>query len=51
MANALSCRYILLSTLDVRLIRFEHIKELYKNDSHFTNVYIVCETLAFGKFY
>jgi len=28
MANALSRRYVLLSTLDARFLRFEHIKEL-----------------------
>ncbi|KAL9387843.1 hypothetical protein Peur_020967 [Populus x canadensis] len=30
---------------------FEHIKELYKDDSDFANVYNACETSAFGKFY
>jgi hypothetical protein len=30
---------------------FEHIKELYKDDSDFANVYNVCETLDFEKFY
>ena len=37
--------------LGVRLLGFEHIKELYKDDSDFANVYNACETLAFGKFY
>jgi hypothetical protein len=27
-ADALSCRYVLLSTLDARFLGFEHIKEL-----------------------
>jgi hypothetical protein len=27
------------------------MKELYKDDSDFANVYTACETLAFGKFY
>ena len=50
-ANALSRRYVLLSTLDARFLGFEHVKELYKDDSDFANVYNACETLAFGKFY
>jgi hypothetical protein len=50
-ADALSRRYVLLSTLDARFLGFEHIKELYKDDSDFANVYNTCETLAFGKFY
>jgi hypothetical protein len=37
--------------LDARFLGFEHIKELYKDDSDFANVYNACETLAFGKFY
>ena len=50
-ADALSRRYVLLSTLDARFLGFQHIKELYKDDSDFANVYNACETLAFGKFY
>jgi len=50
-ANRFSCRYVLLSTLGARLLGFEHIKELYKDDSDFANVYNACKTLAFGKFY
>jgi len=49
--HALSLRYILLSTLDARFLRFEHIKELYKDDSDFANIYNAFETLVFGKFY
>jgi hypothetical protein len=50
-ADALSRKYVLFSTLDARFLGFEHIKELYKDDSDFANVYDACETLAFGKFY
>jgi hypothetical protein len=50
-ADAVSCRYVLLSSLDARFLGFEHIKELYKDDNAFANVYNACETLAFGKFY
>ena len=51
MADALSHRYVLLSTLDARFVGFEHTKELYKDGSDFAHVYNACETLAFGKFY
>jgi hypothetical protein len=37
--------------MPIRFLRFKHIKELYKNSSDFANVYIACETSAFGKFY
>ena len=37
--------------MNARLLGFEHLKELYKDDSDFANVYNACETLAFGKFY
>jgi hypothetical protein len=50
-ADRFSCRYVLLSTLDARLLEFEHVKELYKDDSDFANVYNACKTLAFEKFY
>jgi hypothetical protein len=45
--DALSCRYVLLSTLDARFLGFEHIKKLHKADSDFANVYNVCETSTF----
>jgi len=50
-ADAISCRYGLLATLDAGVLWFEHIKEFYKDDNDFANVYNACETLAFGKFY
>jgi hypothetical protein len=49
--DALSHRYVLLSIFDARFLGFEHIKELYKDDSDFANAYNACETSAFGKFY
>jgi len=49
--DALSHRYVLLSTLDARFLGFEHKKELYKDDGDFACVYNACETLAFEKFY
>ncbi|KAK0595339.1 hypothetical protein LWI29_005754 [Acer saccharum] len=49
--DALSRRYVLLSTLDARLFGFDYIKELYVEDSDFGNVFNACEKVAFGKFY
>ena len=49
--DALSHMYVLLSTLDARFLGFEHLKELYKDDSDFANICNACETSAFGKFY
>ena len=35
----------------VRLLGFEHIKDLYVNDPNFSNAFNACEKAAFGKFY
>ena len=48
--DALSRRYVLLSTLNVRLLGFEHIKELYI-DGDFANIYDAYKNSTFGKFY
>ncbi|XP_074555934.1 uncharacterized protein LOC141811777 [Curcuma longa] len=50
-ADALSRRYTLISTLNTKLLGFEYIKDLYSNDPDFGNVFEVCEHAAFGKFY
>ena len=50
-ADALSRRYALISTLTAKLYGFENIKELYVNDHDFANIYSACESVAFGKFY
>jgi hypothetical protein len=49
--DALSHKYVLLSTLDARFLWFEHIKDLYKDDSDFATIYNTCEVLVFGKYY
>ena len=36
-------RYVLLSIVDVRLLKFEHIKELYKDDNDFAIVFYACK--------
>jgi hypothetical protein len=51
MVDALSCRYVLFSTLNARFQGFEHIKELYKDNGDFANVYNACKTSAFRKLY
>jgi RNase H-like domain found in reverse transcriptase/Reverse transcriptase (RNA-dependent DNA polymerase)/Integrase zinc binding domain/Integrase core domain len=50
-ADALSRRYNLLSTLSSKLLGFEHIKELYVHDVDFGNVYHACVDSAFNDFY
>ncbi|KAH9671243.1 Endonuclease [Citrus sinensis] len=47
-ADALSRRYALISTLNAKLLGFEYIKELYVNDPNFTNVFNVCEKVSFA---
>ena len=50
-ADALLCRYVLLHTMNTRLLGFEYVKELYGNDSDFAEIYNACGNSAFGKFY
>uniref|UniRef100_A0A2N9FHU8 RNA-directed DNA polymerase n=1 Tax=Fagus sylvatica TaxID=28930 RepID=A0A2N9FHU8_FAGSY len=50
-ADALSRRYALISTLNAKLLGFEYVKELYVNDDNFASVFAACEKVAFGKFY
>ena len=50
-ANALSWRYVLISTLDAKLLSFEHIKELYPLDQDFSEEYACCEKAVHDKFF
>jgi hypothetical protein len=50
-ADALSRRYVLLHTMNTRLLGFEYVKELYANDSDFDEIYNACGHSAFGKYY
>ncbi|KAG8490723.1 hypothetical protein CXB51_013780 [Gossypium anomalum] len=50
-ADALSRRYTLLSTLKSKLLGFSFLKELYANDVDFGEIYSVCEHVALEKFY
>ena len=45
-ANALSCKYVLISTLNTKRFGFEHIKELYADDHDFSDEYQACEKAA-----
>ncbi|CAA7039456.1 unnamed protein product, partial [Microthlaspi erraticum] len=49
-ADALSRRYTLLSTLDAKLLGFEQIKDLYDSDSDFAEIYKSCSKFAFGRY-
>jgi hypothetical protein len=50
-ADALSRRYALLTSLQTKLLGFEMIKSLYANDSDFGHVWESCSTHAFGDYY
>ncbi|KAG7530867.1 Zinc finger CCHC-type [Arabidopsis thaliana x Arabidopsis arenosa] len=50
-ADALSRRYTLLSTLDAKLLGFEQIKELYDSDPDFQEIYKSCPKLASGRYH
>ena len=49
--DALSRRYVLISTLDAKLLGFEHIKELYPLDQDFSEEYVCCEKAAHDNFF
>lgn len=51
MADALSRRYTLFSTLHTKLLGFEYLKDLYATDSDFASIHDACEHGAFHKFY
>jgi hypothetical protein len=49
--DALSRKYVSLSTPDAKLVGFEHNKELYAQDHKFCEEYRACEKIASGKFF
>lgn len=49
-ADALSRRYALISILETRLLGFETLKDYYKDDVDFGEIYSNCENGAFGKY-
>lgn len=38
MADVLSCRYTLISTLNAKSLGFEYIKELYEYDDYYASI-------------
>ena len=49
--DALSRRYVLISTLDAKFLGFKDIKELYPLDQDFSEEYACCEKAAYDKFF
>jgi len=47
----LSRRYVLLNTLNNKLLGFEYIKELYLDDHDFGAIYETCKVLAMDKYF
>ena len=50
-AEALSRSYALITTLDAKLLGFDHMKDLYANDLDLGEKYMACVKAANGKFY
>ena len=50
-ADALSRRYVLLNTLNTKLLGFENIKELYLDDHDFGAIYDTCKVSAKDKYF
>ncbi|KAF8091984.1 hypothetical protein N665_0429s0004 [Sinapis alba] len=50
-ADALSRRYVLLTSLETKFLEFEHIKTLYATDFDFKDIYASCEKFDRGKYY
>jgi hypothetical protein len=50
-ADALSRRYVLLNTLNTKLLGFENIKELYLDDHDFGAIYNTCKVSAKDKYF
>ncbi|KAF7826402.1 Transposon Ty3-G Gag-Pol polyprotein [Senna tora] len=50
-ADVLSRRYALITTLTSKLLGFEQFKDMYAIDADFSDIYAACEKGAFNKFY
>ena len=44
--DALSRRYVLLTSLGAKMLGFEYVKDMYANDVDFANVYMACDKTA-----
>uniref|UniRef100_A0A2N9GA30 Reverse transcriptase n=1 Tax=Fagus sylvatica TaxID=28930 RepID=A0A2N9GA30_FAGSY len=42
-ADALSRRYVLLTSMSAKMLGFEYVKDMYANDADFSNVYKACD--------
>ena len=51
LVDALSRRYVLLTSLNAKLIGFEYVKELYEHDFDFAQIFVACEKRAFKNFH
>jgi uncharacterized protein YbbC (DUF1343 family) len=49
--NALLQMYVLLNTINTKLLRFEYIKELYPDDNDFGTIYVECRVSAKDNFF
>ena len=50
-ADALSRRHVLLTSMSAKMLGFECVKDMYANDADFSDVYLACDKAAFGKFF
>uniref|UniRef100_A0A2N9EAX0 Reverse transcriptase RNase H-like domain-containing protein n=1 Tax=Fagus sylvatica TaxID=28930 RepID=A0A2N9EAX0_FAGSY len=48
-ADALSRRYVLLTSMSAKLLGFEYVKDMYADDTDFSHVYKACDKTAFGE--
>uniref|UniRef100_A0A2N9GSJ0 CCHC-type domain-containing protein n=1 Tax=Fagus sylvatica TaxID=28930 RepID=A0A2N9GSJ0_FAGSY len=46
-ADALSRRYVLLTSMSAKLLGFEYVKDMYADDADFSDVYKACDKMAF----
>ncbi|XP_024014856.1 uncharacterized protein LOC112088827 [Eutrema salsugineum] len=50
-ADALSRRYTLITTMEAKIMGFEHLKERYEDDPDFSSIYQECQKGVHGLFY
>ncbi|KAF8105150.1 hypothetical protein N665_0162s0029 [Sinapis alba] len=50
-ADALFWRYVLLNTLDAKLLGFEQLKDMYECDPDFKEAYLSCENFETGHYF
>uniref|UniRef100_A0A2N9IJU3 CCHC-type domain-containing protein n=1 Tax=Fagus sylvatica TaxID=28930 RepID=A0A2N9IJU3_FAGSY len=46
-ADALSRRYVLLTSMSAKMLGFEYVKDMYADDADFSDVYKACDKAAF----